>query len=111
MEDPSPLPSGAMRLYEENLCRKLPRCWEIFLSLLAASLELLKLLGKVVGEIAMHSRIPDERVDILTHEVCWHTLSLHAVVAAAQTYRTRDSSRRRLEARWKWIELGCGQSH
>jgi hypothetical protein len=40
-----------------------------FPRVLALSLELLKLGGKILREVATHSRIADERIDIRSHEV------------------------------------------
>ena len=63
---------------EEDLAGKPPGQGDIFLRLLAASLEIFELRSHVIGKVSGEPRIANERIDIRSHKV-WdgHAIAPH----------------------------------
>jgi hypothetical protein len=72
VENPSPLSACAVWFDEEDFAGKLPGSRKILLYILTATLEFLELRGEIVWEVTVDASIPDERIDILSHQVWGH---------------------------------------
>jgi hypothetical protein len=69
MQDPPPLPSGAMRFHEKRFASKLPSRGQVLLCLLTLPLAILQALSKRLRKVASDAGVPDKRVDVLADEM------------------------------------------
>jgi hypothetical protein len=69
MHDQFPLPPSSVWFDEECFAGKAPRSRNVLLGVLTLPLEFFEVGGKLLGEVAAHSRIADEGIDIRSHKV------------------------------------------